>query len=188
MGTLYAILIILILFVFIGIYKKIEQHKEIKRIRKLKIDISNEISYVNRPNTNPQHKASQNRTVTKLPPKCNCDGCHRQEKCEYGHMIFDEYSDDRLTLFDKFTLAFEFSDEYKLPSSDRTIVTDTQALHSVNKLYGIEKSILDDTLQYLLNVKKWYYEFSKCGKSYYDFMHLENEIITVKEAIKKYYW
>lgn len=42
-------------------------------------------------------------------PKCNCDGCLKQESCEYGHVIYDEITKERMTLFDKFMMLGTFS-------------------------------------------------------------------------------
>lgn len=117
-------------------------------------------------------------------PKCNCDGCPRQEKCRFGHVIYDEFSGERMTLFDKFMLLDICGND--MPPEGSVTLATNEELHDMQLLMKLDKDAICETLDYLLEMKKWYYAYGKCGKAYFSFMKMENEISLVKESIRQY--
>lgn len=116
-------------------------------------------------------------------PKCNCDGCPKQDRCQYGHVIYDEFTRDRMTLADKFMLLDICKSDF--PEASLVVATNEE-LHDMSLLMKLDKDALCETLEYLKNIKKWYYDYGKCGKAYFSFMKMENEISLVKRTIKEY--
>lgn len=119
----------------------------------------------------------------KEQPKCNCDGCPRQESCEYGHIIVDEITGERLTLADKFILKHAF-DDYEPDGDEYTDIATIEERHHQKKLLPMEDAKLLRTLEYLDKQKKLYYEVGKCGQAYYRFMNMGEERKLVWETIQ----
>lgn len=121
-------------------------------------------------------------------PKCNCDGCPKQESCEYGHVIYDEFTHERMTLVDKYMMVAltSSSDENNMLVSDFGIIATNEEIHDKRLLVKLDKEVLYNTLNYLQEVKKTYIAFGKCGRAYFNFMKMGDEISLVKEAIKEY--
>ena len=134
-------------------------------------------------------KAVQEKPSDIKYPKCNCDGCLRQESCEYGHVIYDEITNERMTLFDKFMMVIiESSDNFnieKFSGSFGTIATNEEMSNKYS-LLELDKNTLHNTLKYMEAVKKAYANFGKCGRAYFNFMKMGDEISLVKEAIREY--
>lgn len=116
-------------------------------------------------------------------PKCNCDGCPKQEKCQYGHVVYDEFTDERMTLFDKFMML---DDETTLPPEPSLKVATNEELHEKKLLMRLDKDALSETLEYLQNMKKYYYDYGKCGRAYFNFMKMGDELLFVKGVIREY--
>lgn len=117
-------------------------------------------------------------------PKCNCDGCFRQKECEYGHVIYDEVDKSRMTLFDKF-MMLHLVDGMEPIEFNGNIAT-VEEVHNKKLLFQLDKDTLLNTLNYLQEQKKRYLAVGKCGKAYFSFMKMEDEIVLVKETIKEY--
>lgn len=117
-------------------------------------------------------------------PKCNCDGCQKQENCEYGHVIYDEITRGRMSLFDKFAMVESL--EFDVSTEKFGKIATIQELHDKRLLLKIDKNVLYNTLNYLQEMQKAYYAFGKCGRAYFNFMKMGDEISLVKEAIKEY--
>lgn len=116
-------------------------------------------------------------------PKCNCDGCHKQGNCQYGHVIYDEFTGERMSLFDKFMMLNVCETDFPEAS---IVVATNEELHDMSLLMKLDKEALYETLEYLQNIKKWYYDYGKCGKAYFNFMKMGDEILLVKETIREY--
>lgn len=117
-------------------------------------------------------------------PKCNCDGCIKQEECEYGHIVYDEITNERLSLADKFMIVGIF--DFDKSSYDFGNVATNEELYNKKLLLKLEKDVLHNMLNYLQEMKKAYYEFGKCGKAYFNYMKMGDEISLVKEVIREY--
>ena len=77
--------------------------------------------------------------------------------------------------------AFENID-FNIKDSDNVIPQ--EFLRDTRKLQQFSLEELKNTLSYLESIKTQYTNFGKCGKAYYNFMHMNSEIDVVKEAIK----
>lgn len=118
-------------------------------------------------------------------PKCNCDGCSKQDSCTYGHIIYDEITRERMTLADKFIMLSALDNiEFKI-NCESTNTIPNEHLHDAKKLLTYTKDELINLLSYLQEQKKNYIEFGKCGRSYFNFMKMNAEIEMVKKAIKQ---
>lgn len=117
-------------------------------------------------------------------PKCNCDGCPKQDNCEYGHVIYDEITKKRMSLFDKFMMLHTF--DCSVSPEDFGNVAANKELHDKRLLLELGKNVLYNTLNYLQEVKKVYLAFGKCGRAYFNFMKMGDEISLVKEAVREY--
>lgn len=146
--------------------------------------------------TNDNSSDIQNKTqflstnAQKQFPKCNCDGCLKQENCKYGHTIYDEYTHERLSLADKFIMLSVFDelvfDELNIVAESNDIIIDDTCLTNVKLLLKQPYESLRNTLDYLQAEKKQYVSFGKCGRAYYNFMQMNNRINCVKKALKEY--
>ena len=123
--------------------------------------------------------------TTKKYPKCNCDGCLKQEECEYGHIIYEEFTNERLTLFDKFMMLHAFDIFAPVEEGYGNIATNEE-VHNKKMLLNLDKDTLMNTMNYLQEQKKKYLAVGKCGRAYFNFMKMGDEIKLVKEAIKEY--
>lgn len=138
----------------------------------------------NRITTNVNTKDANNlRMSAKELPKCNCDGCPKQENCEYGHVIIDEITGERLTLADKFSFLHAF-DNYEPSGDEYTDIATIEERHHQKKLLVMDESKLLRTLEYLDKQKKMYYEAGKCGRAYYSFMNMGAERKLVWETFQ----
>lgn len=117
-------------------------------------------------------------------PKCNCDGCSRQENCEYGHVIYDEITNERMTLFDKFMMLHTF--ELNISAEGFGSIATDEESRNKRLLMKLDIATLHNTLNYLQEVKKAYLLFGKCGRAYFNFMKMGDEIALVEEAIQEY--
>lgn len=132
----------------------------------------------------PQQIVQENKTnVVNKRTKCNCDGCPKQGDCQYGHIIYDEITKERMTLFDKFMMLHTF--ECEVSPNDFGIIATNEETHNRQLLLKLDKEVLYNTLNYLQEVKKAYLAFGKCGRSYFNFMKMGDEILLVKEVIKE---
>ena len=130
--------------------------------------------------THETYKSSKKNSSSK---KCNCDGCPKQNSCKYGHVIYDEITRERITLSDKFIMLSVFENiDFNIKDSDNVIPQ--EFLRDTRKLQQFSLEELKNTLSYLESIKTQYTNFGKCGKAYYNFMHMNSEIDVVKEAIK----
>ena len=50
----------------------------------------------------------------------------------------------------------------------------------------LDKNVLYNTLNYLQEVKKVYLAFGKCGRAYFKFMKMGDDISLVKEAVREF--
>lgn len=122
----------------------------------------------------------------KTAPKCNCDGCPKQETCEYGHVVYDDITSERMTLTDKFIMLSTF--DYPISSLDISAygeIINPGDLHNYKKITSYSKDILQSTLTYLQDEKKSYLSYGKCGRSYFNFMKMNVPLENVKKAIKE---
>lgn len=118
-------------------------------------------------------------------PKCNCDGCPKQEECEYGHTIYDEVTNERMTLVDKFMMLHAL-DGFECANDNNFNIATNEELHDKRLLLKLDEDTLGNTLHYLQNQKKQYIALGKCGRAYFNFMKIGDEIVLVKEAINEY--
>lgn len=119
--------------------------------------------------------------------KCNCDGCLKQCTCEYGHVVYDDITKKRMSLFDKFMMVImNSSGSINITSESFGIIATNEELHNKKLLLKLDKNILHNTLNYLETLKKEYINFGKCGRAYFNFMKMGDEISLVKEAIREY--
>ncbi len=116
--------------------------------------------------------------------KCNCDGCPKQDKCEYGHVVYDEITNERMALYDKFMMLHTF--DCDISEENFGDIATIHERHDKRLLMKLDINILHNTLNYLQEVKRTYYSIGKCGRSYFNFMTIGDEISLVKEAIKDY--
>lgn len=123
-------------------------------------------------------------TSVKSHPKCNCDGCPKQENCKYGHVISDEF-EGKLSLFDKYMLLNSFEKFEDVYDSQEKIATNEE-LHNLKLLLKLDKQCLINTKTFLEAQKQWLLSQGKCGRSYFYFMNMHKEIQLVDEAIKNY--
>ena len=114
-------------------------------------------------------------------PKCNCDGCPKQENCQYGHVNSDWLDGSRLSLVDKFILVNGDLE----PAEPPGIATLSQR-HDLQKLRALNKECLQETLKYLEQLRQFYYTCGKCGPAYFRFMNIQGELRLVKQALKEY--
>ncbi|NBH61602.1 hypothetical protein D1155_08065 [Anaerotruncus sp. 80] len=112
-------------------------------------------------------------------PKCNCDGCPKQDTCQYGHVITDYFDGSRLSLADKYMLL-----DTSEPEAPKGIATLEQC-HDVRKLKKLNRECLQETLEYLVQLRQYYYDYGKCGSAYYRFMNMSGELQLVKQALKE---
>lgn len=129
-------------------------------------------------------KVTNAKSSTRTHPKCNCDGCPKQENCEYGHVVYDEF-DGRLSLFDKYmrlNCLEKFEDVYDLQDKIAT----NEELHNKKLLLKLDKQCLINTKTFLEAQKQWFLSQGKCGRSYFYFMNMHKEMQLVDEAIKDY--
>lgn len=89
-----------------------------------------------------------------------------------------------MTLFDKFMLL-DICENDMPPEGPVTLATNEE-LHDMQLLMELDKDAICETLDYLLEMKKRYYAYGKCGKAYFGFMKMENEISLVRESIRQY--
>lgn len=120
----------------------------------------------------------------KKVPKCNCDGCPKQDACEYGHVVYDDITKERMSLFDKFMMLHTF--DCCVSPEDFGNVATNKELHDKRLLLKLDKNVLYNTLNYLQEVKKVYLAFGKCGRAYFNFMKMGDEISLVKGAVREY--
>lgn len=133
-----------------------------------------------------QQKSLVVKKVQPSYPKCNCDGCYKQQTCTYGHMIYDEYTHERMTLADKFIMLTAFNNTgLSVDSEFDTEIIPDECLYDVRKLLNYSKAELVNTLSYLQEQKKKYKDFGKCGRNYFNFMKMNNSIEVIKKAIKE---
>lgn len=117
-------------------------------------------------------------------PKCNCDGCNRQETCKYGHIIYDDFDHSRLSLVDKFIMLYAFDSKRFEPKGNYSDIATSEERHNRNKLLKLDRNVLVKTLDYLQEEKKLYLDVGKCGKAYYNDMNMGGEMQLVKDSIK----
>ena len=118
-------------------------------------------------------------------PKCNCDGCSKQSHCKYGHIIYDEFTKERMNLADKFIMLSAFGMDSFTPSAEpMNIITDIQDLYSEKKIDTYPKDIVENTLSYLQEEKKLYLSFGKCGRAYFNYMKMNGPISNLKAVLK----
>lgn len=119
-------------------------------------------------------------------PNCNCNGCSRQNVCEYGYIIYDEFTKERLTLADKFIMLNTFEmNSFKPNTSDAIdIIQDIQDLYDTKRISTYPKDVIQNTLFYLQEEKKLYLAFGKCGRAYFNFMGMNGPINNLKSILK----
>ncbi len=127
--------------------------------------------------------ASNLRMSAKELTKCNCDGCPNQDNCEYGYIVIDEITGERLTLADKFMLLHAF-DNYEPEGDEYTDIATMEERHRQKILITMDEEKLLRTLEYLDKQKKLYYKVGKCGRAYYSFMNMGAERKLVWETIQ----
>lgn len=117
---------------------------------------------------------------------CNCNGCSKQNVCEYGYIIYDEFTKERLTLADKFIMLNTFKMDSFKPNIDRSIdiIWDIQDLSDAKKIITYPKDVIQNTLFYLQEEKKIYLAFGKCGRAYFNFMNMNGPINNLKSILK----
>ncbi len=112
-------------------------------------------------------------------PKCNCDGCPKQDTCQYGHVIVDYLDGSRLSLADKY--MFLDTSEPEAPKG----IASLEQRHDLRKLNKLSKECLQKTLEYLVELRQYYYGYGKCGSAYYRFMNISGELQLVEQALKE---
>ncbi len=118
-------------------------------------------------------------------PKCNCDGCPNQSLCEYGHIIYDEFTKERMTLADKFIMLNTFEMDSFTPNLEPiNIISDMQDLYDGKRIDTYPKDIVENTLSYLQEEKKLYLSFGKCGRAYFNYMKMNGPINNLKSVLK----
>lgn len=120
-------------------------------------------------------------------PKCNCNGCHKQDSCKYGHLIYDEFDNSKLNLSDKFIMNFsiEESNMHKIVWANKDTVGQNNK-HNNRQLARENKIKLLNTLECLEEEKKWYLNVGKCGQQYFKFINGDGVITQLKDVIKKH--
>lgn len=118
-------------------------------------------------------------------PKCNCDGCQKQDVCKYGHIIYDDLDGTKLSLADKYMFVNNDGINHPNPKEPEDIADNTQR-HDLRKLRNLSKEQLLKTLEYLGEEKDFYCGYGKCGQAYYRLMNMHAEFQLVKEALKEY--
>jgi len=159
-----------------------EQKRVIKEVENANIPLQ-EKKEVAIKNTIINCEAKHVPTEEKQLAKCNCDGCPNQETCEYGYIIYDEF-DGHLSLADKF--IFIGGCDVVKPVSNREDIIDTRFLRNKKELYKQSKEKLKNTLYFLQEQKKKIYSIGKCGKAFFKYDLMENEINFVKEVLRDY--
>lgn len=132
-------------------------------------------------NAQAHRNKNQNRTA-----KCNCDGCPKQDTCEYGHIIYDDITHERMTLADKFIMLESFNTDSFTPNLDNQgeIISNIQDLYSIKSISTYSKKIMQNTLFYLQEQKKLYLFYGKCGRAYFNLMNMNVPINNLKSALK----
>lgn len=117
---------------------------------------------------------------------CNCNGCSKQNVCEYGYIIYDEFTKERLTLADKFIMLNAFNMDSFKPYIDCSIdiIWNIQDLHDSEKINTYPKDVIQNTLFYLQEEKKIYLAYGKCGRAYFNFMNMNGPINNLKSILK----
>ncbi len=115
--------------------------------------------------------------------KCNCDGCPKQMNCEYGYVVYDDITKEKMSLSNKFMMLQAFEN---CESTNKSSIATIEELHNKKLLLKLDLSTLENTLAYLLEQKENYLAVGKCGKAYFNFMKMGDEISLVKEAIREY--
>lgn len=116
-------------------------------------------------------------------PKTNCDGCQNQPFCKYGYVIYDDIENTKMTLVDKFTMLHAF-DSFE-PEGDWEDIANLTERHNGQMLMKMDMDKLHRTLDYLQKQKALYLAVGKCGRSYFNFMCINNEITLLKETIAR---
>lgn len=108
--------------------------------------------------------------------KCNCDGCRYQEECKYGHVVYDEFENSKMALWEKFhamhaqhvqMLEKVYLNRNECLKKDMDYTEKLKVLESINEA-------LDDLFDYCNSC-------GKCGKAYLKF----NLYIVVNKEIKQ---
>ena len=125
----------------------------------------------------------QNNSVNETKQvKTNCNGCPNQDSCKYGFVIYDDIEHTRLTLAEKFIMLHTF-DSFE-PEGDYSDIATLEERHRGNLLMQMELDKLCRTLDYLEKQKSMYMSIGKCGRAYFNSMHIGDEINLLKNTIK----
>ena len=126
-----------------------------------------------------------NFSTENMNPSIDVPDRFNQSLCEYGHIIYDEFTKERMTLADKFIMLNTFEMDSFTPNLEPiNIISDMQDLYDGKRIDTYPKDIVENTLSYLQEEKKLYLSFGKCGRAYFNYMKMNGPINNLKSVLK----
>ncbi len=129
------------------------------------------------------NSVKRNTKNNKYTKSNNCNGCIKQDTCQYGYYTYDPIDKRQLSLWEKYIML---SVNLKSDTTSRP-----KEINMYINQYSNQKNYTSNDIEWLL--KYLYYEqnelkkiadFGKCGKAYIKYMKLDSFIHELEYKIK----